>query len=217
MKGFTLFEVALVLFISVLIFLIYISFNSFNRNFFYLRDIAKNLSVALNTVSDFSQTLKSTEDGGIEKFYCGAGIYFTTTSFEVLAFATSTKVCDEVVATTTAINSFIENNLNSKTYILSNQDLTATPSPQSLLLNITLKPGYRIIFSTTTDPTCSSAYGAPMIFMYIYSYSDLFFIFQRDTNWQKIDANEIYVCLEKIGGESYIIKLNKLGQLSIVR
>ncbi len=221
MRSFTLFEVALLLFISVLTFTITISFNSFNRNFFYLRDVAKNLSIALNTVSDFSQRLVSEISEGAEQFYCGAGIYFTTTSFEVLAFATTTKLCDDVMATSSSLNDFITTNLSPKKYILSNQDLTATQSPQSLLLNTTLKPGYRIIFSTTTNPTCNPAYEPPIIFMYIYSYSDLFFILKQqstpESEWQKIDANEIYVCLEKIGGESYIIRLNKLGQLTIVK
>ncbi len=211
MRAFTLIETALVLLISILIFGITVSFNTFNRDFFYLRDVAKNLSVALNTVADLAQRITEKNN----KFYCGAGIYFPDQkSFEVLAFATTTKLCEDVV-TPGLIHNLITTNLSQKTYVLSNQDLTNIPSPPSLLLNTSLKPGYRIIFSNT--PNCNSNYNPPLIFMYIYSYNDIFFVFQQGTDWQKIDVNEIYICLEKPGKESYIIKLNKLGQLSIVK
>ncbi len=210
MKGFTLIEVALVLFISFLIFGITISFNTFNKDFFYLQNVAKKFSFALNIVSDLSQRITGINN----QFYCAYGIYFpNSTSFEALAFATTTKLCDEIIATS-SVGNFINFNLTNKTYILQNQDLVTTIIP-ALSLNTTLNTGYRIVFSNTT--TCISNYNSPLIFMYVYSYNDLFFIFQQGVNWQKINVNEIYVCLEKPGKESYIIKLNKLGQLSIIK
>jgi hypothetical protein len=216
MKAFTLVEIAIVLFIISLVFSIFFSFNTLNKDIFYLKSVAKDLSFALNITSDLSQRIIEKND----KFYCGAGIHFSSsTSFEVLAFATTTKLCDEVVATTTAINSFINENLNNKTYLLRNQDLSTTTF-HSLSLKTDLKQNYEIIFSSSTR--CISDYNPPLIFLYIYSYNDLFFIFQDlsggASDWQKIDANEIYICLKNIKiGEDYIIKLNKLGQLTIIK
>jgi prepilin-type N-terminal cleavage/methylation domain-containing protein len=218
MRGFTLIEVAVVLLILVVISSIVFSFNAFNRDFFYLRDVAKQLSFALNTVSDLSQTIIERNN----RYYCGYGIYFPdATSFEVLAFATSTKICAETMATSSAIRNFITHNLNpgNKTFVLQNQDLVTTIIP-ALSLNINLKEGYQIVFSTSSANTCENSISPPLIFLYVYSFYDIFFLNQyppNTGNWDKISTNEIYICLRRPPTEFYIIRINKLGQISIIR
>ncbi|MER3570088.1 MAG: hypothetical protein C4348_00520 [Patescibacteria group bacterium] len=208
MKAFTFFEIAVVLLVISLILGVTLSFDAFNKKFFYLRDVAKNLSVALNITSDLSQKIINKNN----QFYCGYGIYFpTSTQFEALAFSTSTNLCELVFLNTTTINTFIDNNLRRKTYILSNSDLVTSTIP-SLSLNVNLKPGFEIVFSTSTN--CSPDYQPPLIFMYFYSYTDLFFIFQQRENWTSINTDKIYVCFKEKGKTLYKIKVNKLGQIS---
>lgn len=218
MKGFTLIEVGLVLFIVVLTFSMLASFKAFNKDLFYLKEIVKGLSVALNVTGDLTQRINSKDNN----FFCAAGIYFPDpTSFEALAFATTTKLCKDLIGPDKNIDSgFINSNLSKKTYVLQNGDLVNDLSFKGLLLNKTLKPGYEILFSNTAN--CDSIYYPPLIFMYIYSYNDLFFVLQQNgaNGWQKINTDEIYICLTNKNmpeKESYIIKLSKLGQLTIVK
>ncbi len=213
MQGFTLIETVLILLIVGIIFGITFSFNALNKDFFYLKDFSKEFAFALNTVADMAQRV--IEKNGL--YYCGYGIYFeNSTTFEVLGFATSTKLCDDVISTSTVINEFINSNLTNKTYILKNQDLVTSNLP-GLSFNGNLREGYQILFSTSTKCESAPEYTPPLIFLYVYGNFDIFLINKPADQWKKQNFDSFYICFLKPGRESYIIKLNKLGQINIVQ
>jgi len=218
MRAFTILESAIVLVLISLIAVFGISFLAVNRDFFYLRDSAKNFSVALNTVSDMGQKVIQKDNN----YFCAYGIYFpSSTSYETLAFSTTTKLCEYLFSSSTLVNDFLNNNLTSKKFILQNQEIVTSTVMPSLSLNFNFKPNYRFRFSTSS-PSCESSLTPRLLFLYVYSYSDLFFMYQGSgSEWQKIDANQMYICLEKVildsVKERYTIKINKLGQISFER
>ena len=211
MKGFTLLEIAIVLLLLSLIVSFGISFFGFNKDFFYLRDEAKKFSFALNTISDLSQKVIS---GASNDYFCAYGIYFpSSTSYEVLAFSTSTKLCEYIFSSSTLINNFINSNLNQKKYIHQNQQISSSIIPQ-LTLNTNLSKAASFSFSTSTKNCSSNTIQPPLLFLYVYSYVDLFFMYQKGSSgWEKINSDKIYLCLLK-GVERYTIKINKLGQIT---
>lgn len=211
MKGFTLLEIAIVLLLLSLIVSFGISFFGFNKDFFYLRDEAKKFSFALNIISDLSQKVIS---GASNDYFCAYGIYFpSSTSYEVLAFSTSTKLCEYIFSSSTLINNFINSNLNQKKYIHQNQQISSSIIPQ-LTLNTNLSKAASFSFSTSTKNCSSNTIQPPLLFLYTYSYVDLFFMYQKGSSgWEKINSDKIYLCLLK-GVERYTIKINKLGQIT---
>jgi len=213
MRGFTLLEIAIVLLLLSLVVAFGISFLSFNKDFFYLRDEAKKFSFALNTVSDLSQRVLSRNTG---EYFCAYGIYFpSSTSYEVLAFSTSTKLCEYIFSSSTLINNFINSNLQNKKYIHQNEQISNVIIPQ-LSLNTNLSKAAYFSFSISSK-NCSSTIQPPILFLYVYSYIDLFFMYQQaGNNWEKINSDKIYICLSK-GNERYTIKVNKLGQINFER
>ncbi len=211
MKGFTLIETALVLFLIALLVTTNLNFRAFNKTFFYLRDTAKNFAFALNTISDLSQTIIEKPAG---HFFCAYGIYIPNeTTYQVLGFSTSTNLCEIVFSTSTYMNDFINFNLSQKKYILQNQQIVTSPVP-SLSLDTNLTLGSRMLFSTS-DKNCSTGrLNPPLLIMYGYSFSDLFFLYQQaGSSWQKIDADYLYLCFEK-NLERYTIRINRLGQIN---
>lgn len=211
MQGFTLIEVALILFLIVLIASITLSFSSFNKTFFYLRDVAKNFSVALNTISDLSQTIIEKPAGN---FFCAYGIYFPNTkTYEVLAFSTSTNLCEIVFSSQSSVNNFITTNLSQKKYVLQNQQIVTLPI-SNLSLNTNLTLGSQMSFSTSDKNCLSGILNPPLIIMYGYSYTDLFFLYQIAGDvWQRVNTDYLYICFRK-NLEKYTIRINRLGQIN---
>lgn len=217
MRAFTLIEVVIVLLLLSLIVSIGFNFSSLNKDFFYLRDVSKNFAFSLNTISDMAQRV-------IEKnnqFFCAYGIYFSSsTSYEVLALSTSTKLCEFIFSSSTLVNNFINQNLNSKNFILMNQDIVSDINQyKTLSLNLDLKQNNYFYFSTSSKDCSTNQISTPLFFLYAYGYSDLFFLYQRgSSNWENITTDKIYICLKKvingITKEKFIIKINKLGQIN---
>lgn len=213
-KAFTLIEVAIVLLLISIIVGAGLSFQGLNKDFFYLRDVAKNFSVALNTLSNLSQIIIEKPAGN---FFCAYGIYFPDqTSYEALAFSTTTNLCETVFLIPNNMDSFINSNLANKKYVLQNQEITSSPIP-TLSLNLQLAPGANLSFSTTTKDCSSNFLTGRLLIMYAYSYIDLFFIYQASADsWQRIDADYLYVCFRK-NFERYTIRINRLGQINFER
>lgn len=215
MKGFTLIEISLIIIVFLTLSLAFINFRQLNKNFFYIRDVIKDLSVSLNIISDLSQSIREARNESLGNFYyCGYGIYFPNNrSFEVLAFASSTKLCEDSLRYQ---NNFIEYNLGNKKYVLSNQSIT-NQVVQGLSLNRTLKEGFIFEFSTS-DPNCQTGIiTPPLLLLYIYSYSDIFFVFRQGVNlWEKINSDQIFLCVKK-DNEIGKIKIGKLGQIILIR
>lgn len=210
MKAFTLIEISIALLIMLVSGFIFVSYNFGNKDFFYLRDAIKRFAFALTTASDMSQRIVEKPAGN---FYCGYGIYFPNSrSFETLAFSTSTPICEDIPRDAIAMQNFLNANLTNKTYVLENQDLVKSINIPILSLNVTLKPGINFLFSSTSN--CISTYTTPLLLLYIYSYNDLFFIYQQAAGWQRLNVDDIYVCLKK-GNENFKIRVNKLGQITL--
>jgi len=215
-SGFTLLETAITLLLMAIVINLGFSFIIFNKDFFYLRDSAKNFSFALNTVSDMSQKVIQKNN----EYFCAYGIYFpNNSSYEVLAFSTTTKLCEIIFSSTSSVNNFFSQNVTNKKYILQNQQIVS-PSQiiPSLSMNFQFKPGYRFRFSTSDKNCATDTLTPPLIFLYAYSYADLFLVYQQVGGWNVISSNQVYICLEKLLGssvtEKYTIKINKLGQIN---
>lgn len=211
MQGFTLIETAIVILLMTLLFGVIFNFNIFNKDLFYLRDEAKNLVFALDTTADLSQKILQNKEN---EYYCGYGIYFpNNNSYLVLAFSTTTNLCEDI-GTGTSLSNFINDNINTRNFIHKNQEIRKDII-ESLSLNRQLKQPAEFIFSD--NPNCENNINPPLSLLYIYGYNELFFSAQKQKeSWEKLNLNEIYICLKK-GNELLKIKINKLGQASLIQ
>jgi hypothetical protein len=207
MKGFTLIELSVTIFILMLLLGIVFNFNAFNKDFFYLKEFSRKLNTAFGIANFLAQQTKTYQNQVI----CAYGIYFpNNTSYETLAFTTSTLACDYVVNTN--LQNFLNNNLASKKYVHSNLEIRSAPLPK-LALNDTLQRG-SITF--TTDENCLSSISPPLLFMYIYSYTDMYFLYQQaGTQWTRIQSPSVYLCLN-FRNDRVKIKVNQTGQFYII-
>jgi hypothetical protein len=207
MKGFTLIELSVTIFILMLLLGIVFNFKAFNKDFFYLKEFSRKLNTAFGIANFLAQQTKTYQNQTV----CAYGIYFpNSTSYETLAFTTSTLACDYVV--NNYLQNFLNNNLASKKYVHSNLEIRPNPLPR-LSLNDTLQGG-NITF--TTDENCSLPITPPLLFMYIYSYTDMYFLYQQaGSQWQRIRSPSVYLCLN-FRNDSVKIKVNQTGQFYII-
>jgi hypothetical protein len=213
MKGFTLIELSVTIFILMLLLGIVFNFKAFNKDFFYLKEFSRKLNTAFGIANFLAQQTKTYQNQTV----CAYGIYFpNSTSYETLAFTTSTLACDYVVNDNSRLQNFLNNNLASKKYVHSNLEIRPAPLPK-LALNDTLQIGNitgNITF--TTDENCSLPINPPLLFMYIYSYTDMYFLYQQTGGqWQKITRPSMYLCLN-FKNDSVKIKVNQTGQFYII-
>jgi hypothetical protein len=91
-------------------------------------------------------------------------------------------------------------------------EIRSNPLPK-LALNDTLQRG-NITF--TTDENCSSSISPPLLFMYVYSYTDMYFLYQQaGTQWTRIQSPSVYLCLN-FKNDRVKIKVNQTGQFYII-
>jgi hypothetical protein len=91
-------------------------------------------------------------------------------------------------------------------------EIRPAPLPK-LALNDTLQRG-NITFTTNED--CSRPINPPLLFMYIYSYTDMYFLYQQaGGQWQRIQSPSVYLCLN-FRNDSVKIKVNQTGQFYII-
>jgi prepilin-type N-terminal cleavage/methylation domain-containing protein len=209
MKGFTLIEVLFTILILTILFLITFNFSSFNENFLYLKEFSRKLNSAFSVAGFLAQQTKSYQN----QIVCAYGVYFpNNTSYETLAFSTSTLACDYVVNNN--LQNFLNSNLASKKYVHSNLEIRPDPLPK-LALNDTLQGG-SIAFSTSTPDCSSDILTPPLLFMYVYSYTDMYFLYQQvGGRWQKITSPSMYLCLN-FRNDHVKIKVNQVGQFYII-
>lgn len=207
-KGFTLLELAFSVFILTLIFGLFLSSSSFNRDFIKLKEASRKLNEALAISSYLSQQMKTFKN----EFICAYGVYFSesTLNYETLAFTTTTQVCD-LVATSTNFSNFIQDNILNKKYVHSNLEISSEILPKLALKGE--EPNISVVFTdcSSTNPTTT-----PLIFLYFYSNTDLFFVAgQAGGGWQRIDVP--YVCFNLSYRKDNIkIKVNRFGQFSLM-
>jgi hypothetical protein len=77
-----------------ILFLITFNFNAFNKDFLYLKEFSRKLNTAFGVANFLAQQTKTYQN----QIVCAYGVYFpNNTSYETLAFTTSTLACDYVV------------------------------------------------------------------------------------------------------------------------
>jgi hypothetical protein len=207
MKGFTLIEASITILLVTILFLITSNFSTLHKDFLYLKEFSRKLNTAFGVAGFLAQQTKSYQN----EIACAYGIYFpNNTSYETLAFTASTLACDYVVNTN--LSNFLNSNLTSKKYVHSNLEIRPNPLPK-LALNDTLQRG-SITF--TIDENCSLPINPPLLFMYVYSYTDMYFLYQQaGTQWTRITRPSIYLCLN-FKNDHVKIKVNQVGQFYII-
>jgi len=206
MKGFTLIEVLFTILLLTILFLITFNFSSLHKDFLYLKEFSRKLNSAFSVAGFLAQQTKTYQN----EIVCAYGIYFpNNTSYETLAFTTSTLTCDYVVNNN--LQNFLNSNLASKKYVQSNLEIRPNPL-NNLALNDTLRGS--IIFSDNQN--CSNLLNPPLLFMYVYSYTDMYFLYQQvGGRWQKITSPSMYLCLN-FRNDRVKIKVNQVGQFYII-
>jgi hypothetical protein len=207
MKGFTLLEASLALILVTTLTLISFSFSALHKDFLYLKEFSRKLNSAFSVSGFLAQQTKTYQN----EIVCAYSIYFPNdTSYETLAFTASTLDCDYVVNNN--LQNFLNSNLVSKKYVHSNLEISPTPLAK-LALNDTLQRG-NIIFAR--DENCLSRITPPLLFMDVYSYTDMYFLYQRaGTQWIRIASPSVYLCLN-FKNDHVKIKVNQVGQFYIV-
>jgi type II secretory pathway pseudopilin PulG len=207
MKGFTLIEVIITIFLLMLLSVVVLNFSTLNKDFLYLKDFSRKLNNAFGVAGFLAQQTKSYQD----QIICAYGIYFPdNTSYETLAFSASTLACDYVVNNN--LQNFLNSNLALKKYVHSNLEIKPNFLPK-LVLNDTLERG-NITFSYNQN--CSPPINPPLLFMYVYSYTDMYFLYQQlGGQWQIIQSPSIYLCLN-FKNDHVKIKINQVGQFYII-
>jgi len=212
MKGFTLIELSITILLLTILSTIIFYFSSLNRNFLYLKEFSRKLNNAFSVAGFLAQQTRNYQNQTV----CAYGIYFparifkTIPTYETLAFTTTTNICDLAI-TPDRIQDFIQNNLNNKKYVHSNLEIRTTSLPElalSTLENVTT--------SISTSSDCSSSINPPILFMFVYSYTDMYFLYQQNGGqWQRINAPAVYICLD-FRNDRIKIKVNKVGQFYII-
>lgn len=209
MKGFTILEASYVILILSILFISVFYGYSFRKEFFYLKNFIKNFRLAFETSVDMSQRAVFKDN----YLFCGYGLYFPdNTHYETLGFYTTSTECDFVFQDESRISSFINKGLNNKYFVTYYGDLSTTSNPKIVLLS-DFKGSFS--FSTSTPDCSHSIINPPIILLSIYSTSE-FYLFLRQPNWQRMNINYLYICLS-YKNERKVLKLNKLGQIIIVR
>jgi prepilin-type N-terminal cleavage/methylation domain-containing protein len=207
MKGFTLIELAVTIFLLTLLSAIIFNFSTLNKDFLYLKDFSRRLNTAFGVVGFLAQQTKTYQN----QIICAYGIYFpNNNSYETLAFTASTLDCDYVIKTN--LQNFLNNNLASKKYVHSNLEIRSNVLP-NLALNDILQRGS---LTFASDENCSSIINPPLLFMGVYSYTDIYFLYQQvGGQWQRIQSPSVYLCLI-FKKDRVKIKINQIGQFYII-
>jgi hypothetical protein len=207
MKGFTLIEASLTILLVTILFLITSNFSTLHKDFLYLKEFSRKLNSAFAVAGFLVQQTKTYQN----QIICAYGIYFpNNNSYETLAFTTSTLDCDYVINTN--LQNFLNNNLASKKYVHSNLEIRSNVLP-NLALNDILQKGS---LTFASDENCSSIINPPLLFMGVYSYTDIYFLYQQvGGQWQRIQSPSVYLCLI-FKKDRVKIKINQIGQSYII-
>ena len=211
MKGFTLVEFSVTIFILTLLFGIVFNFNALNKDSLYLKSFARKLNNAFGIAQFLAQHTKTYQDQNI----CAYGVYFPDDkSYQTLAFSSSTLTCDYLIQNN--LNNFVNNNLlpSSKKYLHSNLEIRNVPLNE-LVLNDNLENG-NFIFSENQNCVSSSDLRPPLLFLFVYSYTDMYFLYREiNGRWQRSLEPAVYLCLKR-KNEIIKIRINKIGQIYLI-
>jgi len=211
MKAFTLIEIAIVIFVIIVLSGIAFRFTVFSSETLYLKNFVYKLGSNINFLKDFSLSIRKVDSNK----FCGYGISFSNNNnYFGYAFATSSVLdCDTLASsspTSFAPSSF---------YLHTNGDIRQDPI-EPLQIKDNFKPGLSMQISLSSL-TCSenlfSSY-SEIALVYYNPYSDLLLLGKSGNKWENLlpsDWQNIFFCLE-YKGENRYLKINRSGQILIV-
>jgi prepilin-type N-terminal cleavage/methylation domain-containing protein len=216
--GFTLIEVALVIFITVILMSISLRFTVFTGDTLYLKNFVYKLGSNMNLLKDFSLSRKSIINN-LSETTCGNGILFSNSGYYSYAFVTSSsKQCDVIASTTP--EAFVP--FSPVYYLHTNGDILQSPIEQ-LQIKDDFKPGLKLKISTSSSNCSDNLFPEDSIseiaLVYYNPYGELLLLGNSGGSWTNLlspDWRNIYFCLSYKNEERYLI-INRAGQLLISR
>lgn len=218
MKGFTLVEIALIFFIITILTSISLQYTVFSTDVLYLKNIIYKLSSNINLLRDFSLGTRLIKLINEEAKVCGYGFLITNNSYLGYAYATTSYLNCDLIASTTPQSFAPQQPL---LYLHTNGDIREDPIEPLQVKDDLKYINFRI---SLTSPTCSdnlfSSYNQ-IALVYYNPYGDLLLLGKRSSSinsWEnillKVDWENIYLCL-KYKNEERFLKINRIGQLVI--
>jgi prepilin-type N-terminal cleavage/methylation domain-containing protein len=211
MKGFTLIEMAIVIFIITILMGISLRFTVFSPENLYLKNFVYKLGSNIYFIRDLS--LARREIGSNKA--CGYGLAFSNNNYFGYVFTTSSIVeCDDLASYSPVIFAPSPPLL----YIHTNGDIRSQPI-EPLQIKENFRSGLSIRISLSS-PVCSdnlfNVY--PEIALVYYNpYADLLLLGKNNSNWVNLLSSNwqnIFICLQYKNDSRYL-KIIRSGQLIV--
>jgi hypothetical protein len=206
MKAFTLIEVALVILITAILAGISLRFTAFSTETLYLKNFVYKLGSNVNLTKDFALSRRQVDSNKV----CGYGIVIKNNSYFGYAFATSSVLeCDTLASTSPVAFAPPEQPF----YTHTNGDIRQDPI-EPLQVKDNFRPGLSIKISISS-PDCSEdlfrSY-REIALVYYNPYGELLLLGKR-FNWENIRwTDNIYLCFKYKDEERYL-RIGKSGQV----
>jgi len=213
MKCFTLVETALVMLITAILTGIVLKFTVFTGDTLYLKNFVYKLGSNINLLKDFALSRREISPGNKA---CGYGILFSHNDYFGYAFATTSPLeCDNIASTTPT--SYAPS--TPIYYLHTNSDIRIEPLEQ-LLIKDHFKQGLSLRISLSS-PDCSddlfSKY-SEIALVYYNPYGDILLL-GKSGNWSNLlpqNWQNIYFCLQYKTEKRYL-NINRSGQVLIIQ
>jgi len=217
MKAFTLVEIALVIFITVILTGISLRFTVFSPETLYLKNFVYKIGSNINLLKDLSLGRREvTTTNSTTNKVCGYGIYFSNSNKNYLGyvFATSSALDCDTLASSSPISFAPSSPIF---YLHTNGDVRLDPI-EPLQIKDDFKPGFSMKISTSSQ-TCSddlfSSY-SEIALVYYNPYGD-FLLLGKSSDWVNLLSSNwqnIYFCLQYKNEDRYL-GINRSGQIFI--
>ena len=211
MKGFTLIETALIIFIAAILTGISLKFTTFSEDTLYLKNFLYKLGSNINLIKDFS--LSKREISGLKA--CGYGILFSDRNYLGYAFATSSFLDCDLIASAMPTAYAPSSPM---IYIHTNGDVREDPIPP-LQIKDKFKTDLNLKISLNNNcPDNLINFYQSVALIYYNPYGDVLLLGQNGNSWINIlptDWQNIYFCLQ-YKNESRFLRINRSGQMLIL-
>lgn len=218
MKGFTLIEIALILLIIGVLTSISLRFTIFSGDTLYLKEFVYRFSSNINLLKDFSLGRRIVSLAGQSAKICGYGILMTSNDYLGYAYATSSPLDCDFIASTTPQAFAPQAPL---WYLHTNGEVRQNPiEPLQIKDRFLKRTGTSDYFRISlTSPTCSDdlfSFYPQIALIYYNPYADLLLL--GGGSWDNLlpsDWNNIYLCLS-YKNETRFLKVNRAGQVLVI-